>query len=151
MRRQYGCRKGSPGNDLGPLRIMNRRQFLYLGPGLCLAPGLAESQDAATPAPIPEPHFPNRLYQFVWRNWELANADRMARVVRTSSANILEMGNSLGLPKKRQLTENQLARLYITVIRQNWHLLPEGQIIDLLGWNRERYLFTLKEDDFLDI
>ena len=24
-------------------------------------------------APIEEPHFPNRLFQFVWRNWELAD------------------------------------------------------------------------------
>ena len=55
----------------------------------------------------------------------------------------------MGLPKKRQMSEDQLARLYITVIRQNWHVLPEHQIIELPGWHRQRYQFTLKEDDFL--
>jgi hypothetical protein len=37
------------------------------------------------------------------------------------------------------------------VIRQNWHLLPENQIIEVLGWTEDKYRFTLKEDDFLDI
>lgn len=57
----------------------------------------------------------------------------------------------MGLPKKRFLTEDQLARIYITVIRQNWHLLPEDQIIELLAWDRKKFDFTLKEDDALDI
>jgi hypothetical protein len=102
-------------------------------------------------APIPEPHFPSRLYQFVWRNWELANTDRMAAVLQTKPAAVLGLGASMGLPKKRQMSEDQLARLYITVIRQNWHVLPEEQILQLLGWDRQRYEFTLKEDDALDI
>ncbi len=37
------------------------------------------------------------------------------------------------------------------MIRQNWHLLPRHQLIQLLGWNRSQFEFTLKEDDFLDI
>ena len=35
------------------------------------------------------------------------------------------------------------------MIRQNWHVLPHEQLIQLLGWDRARYEFTLKEDDFL--
>ena len=56
----------------------------------------------------------------------------------------------MGLPAKRQLSDDFLRRIYITVIRQNWHLLPEEQIIELLGWNAERFAYTLKEDDFLE-
>lgn len=104
---------------------------------------------AASP-PIAEPHFPTRLYQYVWRNWELANASRMAEVIGAAESDVLELGASLGLPPKRRLREDQLRRLYITVIRQNWHLLPVKQIIELLGWERDRFFFTLKEDDFLD-
>ena len=61
------------------------------------------------------------------------------------------MGRSLGLPLKPRLSPDQLRRIYVTVIRQNWHLLPLEQIQALLGWTREKLEFTLKEDDFLDV
>lgn len=101
-------------------------------------------------SPIEELHFPSRLYQFVWRNWELANLDRMARVVQATPAQLAALGAEMALPPKRTLSEDYLRRIYITVIRQNWHLLPEEQLVELLGWNAERFAFTLKEDDFLD-
>ena len=100
-------------------------------------------------SPIPEPHFPNRLFLFVWRNWELANTDRLARVLNTNEQSVLQLGVMLGLPEKPRLTDDQLRRIYTTVIRQNWHVLPHEQLIELLGWNWEQYKFTLKEDDFL--
>ena len=87
----------------------------------------------------------------MWRNWELANTSRIARVLRTSEANVLALGASMGLPPKHRLSSDQLRRLHITVIRQNWHLLPRHQLIQLLGWDRPKFEFTLKEDDFLDI
>jgi hypothetical protein len=88
---------------------------------------------------------------FVWRNWDLANLERMAQVVRARPDQILKLGKSLGLPPTPALTDDQLRRIYITVIRQNWHILPESQIIELLGWTPERFAYTLKEDDFLYI
>jgi len=102
-----------------------------------------------SPAPIPEPHFPGRLHEFVWRNWELANTVHMADVIKTSPEKVLNVGISMGLPKKQELSSDQLRRIYITVIRQNWHLLPDEQLIELLGWSREQYEYHLKEDDFL--
>jgi len=104
---------------------------------------------APSPDPIPEPHFPDRLHLFVWRNWELANTDRLAQVLGATPEQILEIGSSLGLPKKPELTADQLRRIYITVIRQNWHVLPDEQLMELLGWDRRHYEYTLKEDDFL--
>ena len=131
---------------------MQRREFLYLGP---LALGLSRCRSGdpptALPQPIPEPHFPNRVFQFVWRNWELANTSRIARVLETSEANVLALGEAMGLPPKRRLSPDQLRRLHITVIRQNWHLLPRRQLIRLLDWDPDKFEFALKEDDFLDI
>ena len=134
----------------------NRREFLA---GAVATPpvltGLArqrapiEARYGDFEAPLPEAHFPNRLHLFVWRNWELANAGRMARVVGATVDQIIQSGESMGLPSKPILTGEQLRRIYITVIRQNWHLLPEEQLIALLGWDREHYEFTLREDDFL--
>ncbi|MGI8782332.1 MAG: hypothetical protein ACR2L2_01585 [Acidobacteriota bacterium] len=137
-------------------RPLSRRTFLtHAGAGALILPWISadswSAQEAPnSPAPIPEPHFPDRLHLFVWRNWELANEDRMAQVLGTTEQKVREIGASLGLPPKPRLTPDQLRRIYITVIRQNWHVLSEDQLIRLLGWDRAHYEFTLKEDDFLD-
>jgi hypothetical protein len=139
---------------------MERRRFFQqsaLGTFLLTAPwsnglrvqGLQTEQGTPAPEPVPEPHFPDRLHLFVWRNWELANADRMAQVLGTTPEKVLEIGASMGLPPKPHLNEDQLRRIYITVIRQNWHVLPDDQLMELLGWDRQHYEYTLKEDDFL--
>ena len=126
---------------------MRRRSFLAGATLSAASPSLW----AQAPAPLVEAHFPSRLHQFIWRNWELANLDRMASVVKGEPSKLREIGISMGLPSKPQLTDEQLRRIYITVIRQNWHVLPNQQLIQLLGWTRDKFEFTLKEDDFLDI
>ena len=40
-------------------------------------------------------------------------------------------------------------RGYITLIRRNWHLLPYGQLLELVEMTPERLASTLHEDDFL--
>ncbi|TAM83332.1 MAG: hypothetical protein EPN47_04265 [Acidobacteria bacterium] len=139
---------------------MDRRKFLGQSAfyGFLLASGRLNcaadqgsefERGSPTPEPIPELHFPDRLHLFVWRNWELANTDRIALVLGTTPEKVLEIGASMGLPPKPHLTDDQLRRIYITVIRQNWHVLPDDQLMELLGWESQRYQYTLKEDDFL--
>lgn len=125
-------------------RMLDRREFLAASAAIRL------SAQSAVAQPILETHFPNRMCQFVWRNWELANTGRMAATLGTSARNVLRLGAAMGLPAKRLLHEDQLRRIYVTVIRQNWHLLSESQLVLLLGWDLRRLAFTLKEDDFLD-
>src|SRR5439155_12891106 len=145
----YNCRKDCflPRCEIGDLAAgtVNRRRLLKQIAGA----SLVSASRAADPEL--EPHFPNRLYQFVWRNWELANLDRMSRVAHAPPQALRDLGASMGLPPKPRLTPDQLRRIYITVIRQNWRLLPLEQITELLGWPRERLELTLKEDDFLDV
>ena len=139
---------------------MNRRTFLewsafcsFLVAGRrlnCSADREPEiERGAPTPEPVAEPHFPDRLHLFVWRNWELANLDRMAEVLGTTPDKVLEIGYSMGLPSKPLLTQDQLRRIYITVVRQNWHILPAVQLMQLLGWDQPEYEYHLTEDDFL--
>ncbi len=145
-------------NENNPLcNLPDRREFLgrtskltgaVLFSGIGIAPLAAAAQESGS-MPIPEPHFPSQMHLFVWRNWSLANLDRIADVLGTTPDRVLETGRRLGLPPKPQLTTDQLRRIYITVIRQNWHVLPEVQLIQLLGWDREHFEFTLREDDFL--
>lgn len=134
---------------------MHRRSFLETVPaallGMTSVSFRLDGEEFAEVPRLPDDYFPSRLHQFVWRNWELANLDRMAKVIGATSEQLRAIGSSLGLPPKPQLSEDYLKRIYITVIRQNWHVLPERQIIDLLGWDEQRFRFTLREDDFLDV
>jgi hypothetical protein len=135
---------------------MDRRDFLqrltlYPGMGLPFVGVLSayEASGSSSTLPIPEPHFPSRVYQFVWRNWELAATKRLAEVLGATESQVLGLGSEMGLPRKLEPTEDQVRRTYVTVIRQNWHLLSKEQIVQLLGWTPEHLEFTLKEDDFL--
>ena len=121
---------------------MRRRDFLLAGGASALCASGSEDH---------EPHFPDRLHQFVFRNWELANIESMARVAGCGPAKLLAAGRAMGLPSKPRLTGDQLRRIYITTIRQNWRLLPDEQIVELLGWTPDKFAFTLREDDFLDV
>ncbi|NJL73160.1 MAG: hypothetical protein HC888_17265 [Candidatus Competibacteraceae bacterium] len=96
-------------------------------------------------------HFPDRLHAFVWRNWSVTPLDRMAATVGAVPGDLEAIGRSMGLGAPPTITEDQWRRSYITVIRRNWHLLPYGQLLTLLGWSEEEMAFALREDDFLFI
>jgi len=103
----------------------------------------------SAPPAIEFTHFPDRLHAFVWRNWELVSAERMAKVLETTPENVHKIGSSMGLPTHLAFTEGYEQRAYITIIRRNWHLLPYEQLLTLLDWDAEKLAFTLREDDFL--
>ena len=103
------------------------------------------------PVPLSFPHFPSRLYTFIWRNWELVPVERIARTVNASPDQIRNIATSMGLSKQPAFSTKWPEHSYITIIRSNWHLLPYSQLLTLLGWTPEHLAFTLKEDDFLFI
>lgn len=114
---------------------------------LCVIP----LPEGPSPDPLLPGHFPDRLHAFVWRNWNLAPVERMAAVVDAKPDQILALGRAMGLPDPPAITEEQLARTYITLIRANWHLLPYEQLTTLLDCTESELAFTLREDDFLFI
>jgi len=130
-----------------------------LGAAALPASGYADVKSSAATAsdlpqgPAPQAlstgHFPSRLHAFVWRNWSLVPAQRMAAVVGARKEDVLRIGRAMGLGGPPQITPDQQARSYLTVIRRNWHLLNYDQLIALLGWTAERLEYTLREDDFL--
>jgi hypothetical protein len=129
---------------------MHSTLAMALGTWMAIVGGAAEPLPVGSaPTPIGTPHFPSRLHAFVWRNWECCNLDRMAQTVEATPEQIAEIGSSMGLPKHQPISDDQLARSYITIIRRNWHLLPYDQLLTLLGWDADRLAYTLREDDFL--
>src|SRR5258706_9350754 len=95
---------------------LNRRAFLkttaFAGGSMMLAgeSGLAAGVPADdkprpvfdlpmgnAPAPVALPHFPHRLHAFIWRNWPLVPTARLAKVIGAKPADILRLGEAMGL------------------------------------------------------
>lgn len=95
-------------------------------------------------------YFPSRQHAFVWRNWTLVPAEKLAKVLGTSKRNVERLAESMGLNRKQRIEEEWgTSRGYITIVRRNWHLLPYEQLLMLLNMSREELAYRLIEDDFL--
>ena len=101
------------------------------------------------PDPVAYPHFPDRLHAFVWRNWQLVPAARLAYVIGARPEQVGEVARLMSLSEQPEITDDQQRRSYVTIIRRNWHLLPYEQLLELLGWTVERMDFVLREGDGL--
>jgi hypothetical protein len=101
--------------------------------------------------PVAIPHFPDAQHAIVWRNWQLVEPVRLAKVLDTNVENVTEMAVSMGLPPTVQVPSDMNERGYITILRRNWHLLPYEQLLQLLDMPADELAFRLREDDFLYI
>ena len=143
----WGCRRRSR-----PLELMadNRVKRLKLS-STAMQDGALDLTAFATGdrEPILEPYWPGRLHRFVWRNWPLVDAVRLAKVIGTGAGQVEQIAASMGLGPQPPIRPDQLRRSAITIIRRNWHELPYEQLLALLGWDQQRLATALKEDDFL--
>lgn len=101
------------------------------------------------PAALFEPHWPDKVLRFVWRNWPLVAVQRLSEVLDTDVATVEAVARSMGLPVQEPIPPQQPQRSYFTIIRRNWHELPYEQLLKLLGWSEQRLATVLKEEDFL--
>ena len=135
-------------------RLLARASFVFvtLLLGLPMAvraeESVADLPVGSAPVALEASWFPSRLHCFVWRNWSLVSAERMASVIGAKEADVIALGRSMGLEPAKGLNDEQWRRAYLTIIRRNWHLLPYEQILKLLDWTPQRMAYTLREDDF---
>ena len=94
-------------------------------------------------------HFPDRVHEFVWRNWNAVEPAKLATILGASVEDVTATAESMGLPPLDADFSEMKTRGYISLIRRNWHLLPYQQLLELLEMSPERLAFTLREDDFL--
>ncbi|MCD6596101.1 MAG: hypothetical protein J7L04_00330 [Bacteroidales bacterium] len=94
-------------------------------------------------------YFPSTMHAFIWRNWESVPLNRMAKVLNTTTENVLKAGRSMGLPPYLEPGPKFEKRGYISLIRRNWNLISYKQILILLDWTEEQLDQTLRDDDFL--
>ena len=105
----------------------------------------------SAPKPVETPHFPDRQSAFIWRNWQLVPAERLAETIGATPRQVVQLGRAMGLSGPPEISSMQRSRSALTVIRRNWHLLPYDQLLKLLGWSESELAFALREDDFLYI
>lgn len=105
----------------------------------------------AQETPIELSHFPTRFQAVIWRNSSLVTPRRLAKLLKTTEPTIVAEAKKLGLTcfADENVECLWLRRGYVTLIRQNWHLLPYEQLLGLLNFTSEQLEYTLKEDDFL--
>ena len=129
-------------------RIVGICGFLLCGLGHGAASD-AVLPEGAAPAPIVSHYFPDRVHEFVWRNWNVVEPAKLARLLGTSVGNVQAMAESMGLPPAATIPPEMKTRGYISLIRRNWHLLPYDQLLEIVEMTPERLAFALREDDFL--
>ena len=100
------------------------------------------------PAPLCNPCFPVRWQHFLWRNWGLVKVEKLAGILKCPPGTVLKAAGDMGLPLSVRVNEKWVSRGYLTLIRNNWHLLNYEQMLELLEWTPEKMAYTLKEEDF---
>ena len=94
--------------------------------------------------------FPTLWQAVLFRNYGLINPQNLAGVLSCDEETLHTEATRLGLPK-RDFNPDWVEKGYITLIRNNWFLLPYPQLIKLLGMDEDRLDFILKNDDFLSV
>lgn len=99
----------------------------------------------------PLPYFtPKKWQTLLLRNYGIVSAKRIASVLRTDEETVEREAERLGIseivydPKWKKYG-------YINIIKNNWHLVPYSQLMELLDMTAEELDYCLKEDDFLGV
>lgn len=94
-------------------------------------------------------HFPTRMQCFIYRNWGIVPVDKMARLLEVNESVIIQLADDMGLDISVNVDAIWYEAGYITIIRNNWHLLTYEQLCLLLDWDMNKLAYIIKEDDFL--
>lgn len=94
-------------------------------------------------------HFPDRVHEFVWRNWNALPPAKIATIMGATEEQVTSIAVSMGLPATAIVPPDMLTRGYVSLIRRNWHLLPYEQILAMLEITPDQLDVMLREEDFL--
>ena len=96
-------------------------------------------------------NFPTLFQNFIFRNWESVPTEKIAGVLGTDVDTVEALASDMGLRVPAKYNERYSERGYLTVIRNNWHIVPYSQLLELIDLTEEELEFTLREDDFFGI
>ncbi len=95
-------------------------------------------------------HFPTVQQAFIFRAYEFASPERIARILNTSAQTVEKAAADMGLTQPCQ-DSVWLQKGYITIIRSLWHILNYEQLLSFLDMDRDSFAKLLREEDFLDV
>lgn len=98
---------------------------------------------------VPVSHFPDPFLAVIWRNWGQVDPSRIAKALGATPEEICGCAALLGLNPEEAADPVWMKRGYLSIIRNNWHLLEYDQIMTLLDIDETELAFILKEDDFM--
>lgn len=124
----------------------------------CTKQGAPTNQQALSDAILPEiqqfklpkNNFPTVWQSVLFRNYGYVAPKRLAKVLGCNEKTVRAEAERLGLGSIRYDKEWK-EKGYITLIRNNWFLLPYDQLCTLIDFTPERLAFVLKEEDFLSV
>jgi len=99
---------------------------------------------------LPNGNFPTKWQTVIFRNYGFVPTGNIAKILGTDESTVVLEANRLGL-SDTGIAEKFLQEAYITVIRNNWLLLPYDQLMQLLDFTEKRLDFVLQEEDFLSV
>lgn len=99
---------------------------------------------------MPSLTLPTAWQTVIFRNFGYVKSENIADVLGCSPETVVLEARRMGLCEL-DLSEDFERYGYITVIRNNWYLLPYEQIMTLLGIDEKRLDFILEKDDFLAV
>lgn len=93
-------------------------------------------------------NFPQLWQTVIFRNYRMAPSENIAKVLGCTIDDVEREAARLGL-RTGAADPKWLTRGYITIIRNNWNVLPYEQIMTLVGMAEERFDFVINKEDFL--
>lgn len=99
---------------------------------------------------MPNDNFPTKWQAVIFRNYGLVSVDKIAKTLGCDIATVEREAVRLGLGNITYDGDWE-KRGYITLIRNNWFLLPYSQILTLLDITEEKLDFYLEKEDFLSV
>ncbi|MCL2519249.1 MAG: hypothetical protein FWF15_11870, partial [Oscillospiraceae bacterium] len=88
-------------------------------------------------------HFPTVYQCFIYRNWETVTPKKLAEILGTDEATVLKAADDMGLDTNIEVDPMWYEAGYITIIRNNWHLITYEQLCNLLEWDKDKLAYVL--------
>lgn len=93
---------------------------------------------------------PTAWQTVIFRNYGYASTKRIAKTLGCDEETVRAEAKRLGLPDDDFAADFEKSG-YLTIIRNNWHLLPYPQLLTLLGFTESKLAYVLEKDDFLGV
>ncbi len=93
-------------------------------------------------------NLPTRWQTVIFRNYRMIPSENIAKVLECTVEEVEREAARLGL-RAGEADPVWFERGHITLIRNNWYLLPYDQLMALIDYTEEKLDFVLEKDDFL--